>query len=65
MPDKEQIFKEYEEVLAKIAKTAHEESEKARTALREQLKLLRDASHEELKAIRVFEQKTRRSKKNG
>ena len=36
--------------------------EEARATLREQLKTLRDTAHEELKAIRALEQKTKRSK---
>ena len=58
---KDELYQQYEETLALIAKQAHEANEKARTALREQLKILRDEAHEELKAIRILEQKTKRS----
>lgn len=57
---RDEAFLEYEKALADISKQAHEASEKARATLREQLKVLRNQAHEELKAIRTIEQKTRR-----
>uniref|UniRef100_A0A6H2A5H1 Uncharacterized protein n=1 Tax=viral metagenome TaxID=1070528 RepID=A0A6H2A5H1_9ZZZZ len=59
---RDEAFQEYEEALAKIDKQSHEAREKARIALRERLKILRDTAHEELKAIRIIEQKTKRSR---
>ena len=57
---RDEAFREYEEALAKIDKQAYEKREEARATLREQLKALRDALHEELKAIRAISQKTKR-----
>lgn len=56
---KDEAFRQYEEALAKINKQAYEAREEARSTLRKQLKALREASHEELKAIRAIEQKTK------
>ena len=61
---RDEAYQQYEETLAKIDKLAHEAREEARTMLRDQLKTLREASHEELKSIRALEQKTKRSRKN-
>jgi len=60
---KNKAYQQYEEALALINEQAHNAKEKARAILREQLKLLRDAAHEELKAIRILEQKTKRGGK--
>lgn len=60
MITRDEAFRQYEETLAKISKRAHEAREEARVTLREQLKTLREQAHEELKAIRVLEQKTKR-----
>ena len=59
---KEEAYQQYEETLARIDKQLHEVREEARTMLREQLKSLRDTAHEELRAIRKLEQKTKRSR---
>ena len=56
----DELYQRYEEALAKIDKEAHEARENARLTLREQLKTLRDKAHQELKAIRTIEQKTKR-----
>jgi len=64
---KEEAFQHYEEALAKIDKQAQEldkARQSARYVFRENLKVLCAQAHEELKAIRVLEQKTRRSKQN-
>ncbi len=55
---KDEAFQEYEEAI----KLAYEAKEKARATLREQIENLRKAAHEELKALRVIEQKTKRSR---
>ena len=57
---RDEAYQQYEEALAKIDKEVHEAREKARATLREQLKSLREKAHEDLKAIRVIEQKTKR-----
>ena len=57
---KDEVYQQYEETLAKIDKLAYEARKEARIALREHLKVLRNTAHEELKAIRTIEQKTRR-----
>jgi len=59
---RDEAFQEYEEKVSKIDKQAYEAREEARTILREYLKTLCDTAHEELKAIRILEQKTRRSR---
>ena len=56
---REEAYQQYTEAIAKLDKESKEASDKARAELREQLKVLRDASHEELKAIRAISQKTR------
>ncbi len=56
---REEAILQYGAALAKIDKA----KEEARAILREHLRTLRDTAHEELKAIRDLEQKTRRSKK--
>lgn len=60
MITRDEAFLEYEESMARINKQAKEASDKARLKLRGQLKVLREASHEELKAIRVLGQKIRK-----
>ena len=57
---REEAFKQYEETLAKIDKEARKAREEAKAILHDQLKTLQDIAHEELKAIRKLEQKTRR-----
>ena len=59
---RDEAFQRYEEALDRITKQTHEAREGARNTLRVRLKLLRDTAHEELKAIRALEQKTRRNK---
>ena len=59
---RDEAFQQYKETLAKIDKQLYRAREEARTTLQEQLKTLREASHEELRAIRVLEQKTKRSR---
>ena len=59
---RDEAFLQYEETLARISKQSHEAMELARTTLRRKLKFLRLEAHEELKAIRVLEQKTKRVK---
>ena len=56
----DELYQQYEETLNLIDKQAHKAREKARAILQEQLKILRDAVHEELKAIQTLEQKTKR-----
>ncbi len=56
---KDEAFEAYAEALAKLSKQAQEATEQARNTLRARLKALRTEHHEELKAIRVIEQKTR------
>lgn len=56
---KDVAYQRYKEALAKINKQACEAREDARATFREQLRVLRNASHEELKAIRVLEQQTK------
>ena len=58
------LAKAYAEALAQIDNKAHEAREQARITLREQLNVLRDAAHKELKAIRTLEQKTKGGRKN-
>jgi len=60
---RDEAFKEFEETLAKINKQANEAREEARATFREQLEALREQAHEELRSIRVLEQKTKRSRK--
>ena len=57
---RDEAFQEYEATLARIDKQARETREAARVKLQERLKALRDAAHEELKAIRAITQKTKR-----
>ncbi len=59
MKTKDEVFQEYAKTIAEIDHKAYEAREEARATLREQLKALRDKAHEELKAIRVVEQKTK------
>ena len=55
---RDEATREYEEAIAKIDVAR----ERARITLRERLKILNEAAHEELKAIRALEQKTKRGK---
>ena len=55
----DEAFQQFEETLARIEKQAHKAREEARVLLREQLKFLRQAHHEELKVIRKLDQKVR------
>ena len=60
-----EVYQHYEEALAKIDNQAQEldkARKSARYIFRVHLKVLRDKAHEELKAIRILEQKTKRSK---
>ena len=59
---RDEAFQQYEGVLARIGKQSQEATDAARATLREHLKVLREAAHTELKAIRTIEQKTKRSK---
>ena len=59
---KEEAFDRYTEDVALIEEQAKEAIKNARSILRERLKVLRITHHEELKAIRVLEQKTKRGK---
>ena len=61
---RQEAFLEYEKALAEITEQARKSTETARGKLREQLQVLRDNAHKELKAIRVIAQKTKRSKQN-
>jgi len=63
---RDEAYQEYEEALAKIDQSIsilNKARDKARATLRERLKALREQHHEELKAIRVLDQKAKRSKK--
>ena len=59
MMTRDEAFQPYEEALATINEEAQAARDNVRDILREQLKAFREASHEELKAIRVLEQKTK------
>lgn len=59
---RDEAFKEYEEILAKIDKQSHEARAEARAILQERLNVIRIALHEELRVIRAIQQKTKRSK---
>ena len=61
---RDEAFKEYEKDSARISLQSHRARELARTILRRRLKILRENAHEELKAIRVMEQKTKRPANN-
>ena len=61
---KDEAYQQYEETLGLIHKQAQEAREKARMTLHQYMKTLREAAHEELDAIRVIDQKTKRSRKN-
>ena len=55
----EELFQEYEEAIAVIDRQANEAREQAKNTLREKLKALREAAHEELRAIYRIAQKVR------
>ena len=63
MKTKDEVFQEYAKTIAEIDHQAYEAREAARDVLRGQLKALCDKAHEDLKAIRVVEQKARGSKR--
>lgn len=60
MTTQDDLYQQYEKILVEINCEAHKSKERARVILREKLKELRDAAHEELKSIRIIEQRTRR-----
>ena len=57
---RDEAFQQFKEALAEIDKQAREATLKARATLHEQLAILRDEYHKELKAIRAISQKTKR-----
>jgi len=60
MITRDEAFQQYEEALAKIDKEAHEARGAARTTFQSQLATIRKALHEDLKAVRAIQQKTKR-----
>jgi hypothetical protein len=58
MKTREMAFQDYKKTLAKL----NQQKDKARLKLREQLKIIHNYHHEELKAIRILEQKTKRKR---
>jgi len=54
----DEVFREYEETLAKIDRQAHAAREEARAILHGQLATLRDTAHKELRAILIKARET-------
>uniref|UniRef100_A0A6M3KV90 Uncharacterized protein n=1 Tax=viral metagenome TaxID=1070528 RepID=A0A6M3KV90_9ZZZZ len=59
---RDEAYQEYEESLSRISNQASVAMEVARATLHDRLSVIRNALHEELKAIRALDQKTKRSK---
>ena len=55
----DEMFREYEEALARIDEQACEARKEAKATLHGRLKALQIALHEELKAVRVIQQRTK------
>jgi len=60
MITRDEAFLQYEDSLASIDKQAQGSKEMARGILQGQLRIIREALHEELKAVRAIQQKTKR-----
>ena len=62
---RDEAFKLYEEALSKIDKEVQEARDREKAILHGRLAAIRVALHEELKAIRAIEQKTKRRVADG
>ena len=57
--NRDEAFREYEEALSLVGEQTKVATEEAKSILHERLDAIRTAHHEELKAIRAMQQKTR------
>lgn len=64
MKTKDEVFQQYEETLVKISQEFSRAKKEARATLQGQLKAIRVSLHEELKAVRAIQQKTKGGKQD-